>query len=245
MKPLIIANWKMNPKTLSQAIKLAEISDRKNVILCPPFVFLNEIGKKLKKSELGAQNCHWEKEGAFTGEISLKMLKNSGVKYVILGHSERRNYFKETDEIINRKIKAALKEKLKIILCVGSKKTGKIAEKEIKLQIKKSLNEIKKSETKNVIIAYEPVWAISTTKDSVVAVPEKTKEEKVFIKIFLNELFGKKNGRKIKIIYGGSVDGSNIKKFIEKSEMDGVLVGAASLKSKEIKKIIDSCIPRK
>ena len=124
MKSLIIANWKMNPNTLSQAVKLAKISDKKGIILCPPFVFLNEIKNNIKNAELGAQNCFWG-EKTFTGEISPKMLKNLGVEYVILGHSERRNHFKETDELINKKIKKCLREGLKIIFCIGETKQEK------------------------------------------------------------------------------------------------------------------------
>ena len=133
-------NWKMNPLSLKQAIKLAKTSDKKNVVLCPPFVFLSEVKKSIKNAELGAQNSFWENPpiggGAFTGEISPLILKEMGCRYVIIGHSERRKHLRETDEMVNKKIKSALVVGLKPILCVGSKKKDKLAEREIKIQLK-------------------------------------------------------------------------------------------------------------
>lgn len=238
-KTLVVANWKMNPPTLAEAKKLfnlvkkgiknacPERSRRVEVVICPPFVYLPVLKAN------GAQDCFWEERGAFTGEISPLMLKDLGVKYVIIGHSERRRNLNETDEMINKKLKAALKVGLRPILCVSSKKRGETARKEMEVQLKRALVRIKKSEIKNIIITYEPIWAISTTKGSVVATPRNTREGEVFIRKNLTKLFNKNTAKKVKIIYGGSVDSKSIQGFIKDAQMDGVLVGAASLKAKE------------
>lgn len=231
MKLLVVANWKMNPLSLAEARKLFNLENKRTrrfkrveVVICPPFIYLPFLEAK------GAQDCFWKERGAFTGEVSAKMLKNFGVKYVILGHSERRKYLDETDEMVNKKIKAVLEAGLKPILCVSSKKRGEAARKEMKVQMKKDLVGIKKSEIKNIVITYEPIWAISTTKGSIVATPENTKEGAILIRKNLVELFGSVDAQKVKVIYGGSVDSTNIQGFIEKAEMDGVLIGAASLR---------------
>ncbi len=231
MKLLVVANWKMNPLSLAEARKLFNLENKRTrrfkrveVVICPPFIYLPVLKAK------GAQDCFWEEKGAFTGEVSAKMLKDFGVKYVILGHSERRKYLDETDEMVNKKIKAVLEAGLKPILCVSSKKRGEAARKEMKVQMKKDLVGIKNSEIKNIVITYEPIWAISTTKGSIVATPENTKEGAILIRKNLVELFGSVDAQKVKVIYGGSVDSTNIQGFIEKAEMDGVLIGAASLR---------------
>lgn len=242
MKPLIVANWKCNPIGLKEMKKLFDsiskgIKNNKGVevVVCPPFVYLpilracisNRQGGKLA---LGGQDCFWEEKGAFTGEISPTMLKNLGCEYVIIGHSERRKYLKETDEMVNKKLKAAIIAGLKPILCVGSKKRGEEGNKEIKIQLEKALAGIKKSDIKNIIFTFEPIWAISTTKESIVATPENTKEGEIFLRRNLAKLFSKTIAQKAKIIYGGSVDSKNIEGFIKKAKMDGVLIGAASLR---------------
>jgi len=244
-KGLIIANWKMNPATLAKAKQLFNsvtkgIKNIKNVeiVICPPFTFLSNIQHLKSNIQLGAQDCFWEERGAFTGEVSPKMLKDLGVEYVIVGHSERRKYRNETNEMVNKKLKAALSVGLKPILCVGSKKRREKDNKEMKIQLEKALAGIKKSDFKNIIITYEPIWAISTTKGSVVATPENAKKEKIFLRRNLTKLFGKTIAQKVKIIYGGSVDSTNIEGFIEEAQMGGVLIGAASLKPKEFIKAV-------
>ncbi len=237
MRYLIVANWKCNPTTLREAKRLfnSVIMGSKNVrnaevVICPPFVYLSSFKFQASGFKLGAQDCFWKEKGAFTGEVSAKMLKDFGVKYIILGHSERRKYFYETDEIVNKKLKAALEVGLKPILCVSSKKRGEAARKEMEIQMKKDLDGIRRSEIKDVVVTYEPIWAISTTKNSVVATPENTKEGEIFIRESLSKLFSKSIARKTRIIYGGSVDNTNIEGFIKKAKMDGVLIGAASLR---------------
>ncbi len=212
MKPLIIANWKCNPDSLAKAKKLFQsIPKKKEVIICPPSIYF-PFGKKVN---LGSQNC-FLKEGAFTGEISPKMLKKLKINYVILGHSERRQIFGETDELIKEKVKACLKEGLKVVLCIGEKKGQNTIS-----VLKKQLNSFEKGV---FAIAYEPVWAIGTGK---ACSPEKAEKALEFIK----------QKTKTKVLYGGSVDSSNFKDYL-KAGFDGVLVGGASLKIKEFKKMI-------
>jgi triosephosphate isomerase len=224
MKKLIVANWKCNPTTLIEAKELFSIFRKLKAIICPPFIYLN-AGHKIrkKKYELGAQDCHWEQSGAFTGNVSPKMLKNLGCKYVILGHSERRKYFNETDEIINKKIKAALKARLKPILCVGEKKGEKV-EKIVKNQLDKDLKGINKINLKKITIAYEPIWAIGTGN---FCSAEKANKVREFIR----------KQSKNKILYGGSVN-SKIANDYTKIGFNGLLVGGASLKTKEFIRIV-------
>ncbi len=211
MKPLIIANWKANPETEKKAKELfKKIPKKNNVIVCPPACYFH-LGKN---HNLGSQNCFLE-SGAFTGEISPVMLKSLKIKYVILGHSERRQIFKETDELIKEKVKACLKENLKVILCIGEKKG------------ENTLSVLKKQliafEKKVFAIAYEPVWAIGTGN---ACSPLQAKKTLEFIK-----------KTKTNVLYGGSVNGSNFKEYLEIG-FDGVLVGGASLKIEEFKKMI-------
>ncbi len=181
MRKLIIANWKSNPGSSSAAVKLARATDRYGVVIAPPHVFLEHVAKTLKKSELGAQDVYGAKSGPYTGEASLNQLKSLGVKYIILGHSERRKYLKESDELIALKVRAALKAGFKVILCVGEgsavKRRGFKASKKFVLnQLKKDLKGIHNSLFKihnSLIIAYEPVWAISTFKGSKPDTPEE------------------------------------------------------------------------
>lgn len=249
-KILIVANWKMNPVSLAEAKRNFEIIKKgvKNIkqveaVVCVPFVFLPVL-KPSNCLKLGTQDCFWEEKGTYTGEISPKMLKDLGVKYVIVGHSERRKYLGETDEMVNKKLKAVINVGLTPILCVGSKRRGKTARKEMESQIRKALVGVKKSKIKNIVVTYEPIWAISTTKNSIVATPENTREGEAFIRKGLGKLFGKSLAQKVRIIYGGSVDSTNIKGFIKKAKMDGVLIGAASLRPKDfiaaVKKVDES-----
>jgi triosephosphate isomerase len=240
MKIFLIGNWKMNPDTLVKAKKLFDgiekelrknpgIFKKEEIVLCPPFLYLSEIKNLILKSQLkihlGAQNCFFEEMGAFTGEVSSKMLKSLGVKYVILGHSERRKILKETDEMINKKVLAVLKEKLIPILCVGEtekeRKSGKTF-----FVLKNQLNEGLKNVTqiKNIILAYEPVWAIGTKNP---CDPESAKKVLLFLRKFL---------KKIPILYGGSVNSKNAKDYIRVG-FNGLLVGGSSLNAKEFTKI--------
>jgi triosephosphate isomerase len=228
MKPLIIANWKMSPPTIKEAkqlfkgvFKATKKAKNAEVLIAAPFVWW----PFLKKAKLCAQNCFWEEKGPYTGEISPKMIKDLGVEYVIIGHSERRNYFDETDEIINKKLKSALNAGLIPILCVGEKK-GENAEEVINRQLRDDLNGIEncKLGIENLIIAYEPVWAIGTGDFC-----ESCDAEKVLKFI--------KNQYDNQILYGGSVDSKNIKSYIDIG-FNGALVGGASLKIDEFIEII-------
>jgi len=226
MKKIIIANWKCNPLTMSQAkglfndIKKGIKPVKNEVIICPPFSYLYPLlGRGFK---LGAQNCFWEEKGPYTGEISPKMLKDLGVEYVIIGHSERRMHLGETDEMINRKLKAALKSGLKPVLCVGEKK-GENSRKIIESQLSLNLSGIPKKGLRKIIIAYEPIWAIGTGN---FCEPNKAAETLKFIK----------SKAKNMVLYGGSVD-SKIADHYTKNGFDGLLVGGASLNAKEFIKI--------
>lgn len=237
MKPSIIMNWKMNPETLSEAIELSVFSDKKGFILCPPFVFLSSIKEKLKNAELGAQNSFWEKEGAFTGEISSQMLKKIGCKYIIIGHSERRKNLKEDEKDIRNKLESAININMIPIVCIGSKERNEAKElKDIKNQIKKIFSDIKLSNSNKLIVAYEPVWAISTNKKNGSASSGRIEKSVDFISKNLIELIGEKSFNQTKVIYGGSVNSENVSNFLKIKGVSGVLVGAASLNKKEIKK---------
>ena len=248
MKPLIIANWKCNPISLKEAKKLfnslkkgIKNNKKAEIIIFPPFIYLSVFKKPFLNFKLGAQDCFWEEKGAFTGEISPKMLKDLGVSHVIIGHSERRKYLKENYTMVNKKLKVALKNNLKPIFCVGSMKRGKKGNEEIRSQLEKALEGVKRSNIKNIIFTYEPIWAISTTKGSVVATPENTKEGAILIRKTVAQLFGQ--SIKVKVIYGGSVDSTNIKGFIEKAEMDGVLIGAVSLRADDFIRAVKNIDP--
>jgi triosephosphate isomerase len=237
MKPLIIANWKCNPKNIKEAKELLEkviagITDEQ-VIICPPSIFLSALIND--KVLFGAQNC-FSKEGAFTGENSISMLEDLGAKYVILGHSERRNIFKETNEEINSKLIKVLESSLIPILCIGESGEERGGGKTFEVlgeQLDICLNNI--SNPERIILAYEPVWAIGTGK---FAEAIDIKEVKSFIQDFLIKKFNQEVAEKIKIIYGGSVDSNNIHSYITEAQMDGVLVGGASLKADEFLKLI-------
>ena len=215
---LIVANWKCNPNSIAEAKKLFNGVKDTGAIICPPFIYLSVFNYKF----LGAQNCHWEQSGPYTGEISPKMLKDLGCKYVIIGHSERRIYLQETDEMINKKLKAVLKTGLTPILCVGEKK-GEKAEIVVSNQLNKNLKGIAKKDLNKIIIAYEPVWAIGTGN---FCSADKANKIREFIKKKLNN----------KILYGGSVN-SKIAGDYTEIGFDGLLVGNASLDAKEFIKI--------
>ncbi len=235
MKPLIIANWKCNPTTLKEAKQLFNSVKRgiKNirnmeVVICPPFVWLPVLRLQDSSSVIrfGGQNCFWEEKGAFTGEVSPKMLKYLGAEYVIIGHSERRGWQNETDEMINKKIKAAISAKLKPILCFGEtekeRKEGKTFW-VLKNQLKNALGI---QPCHSVILAYEPVWAIGT---GISCLPKDAKRVLAFLR---------KKLKRNRILYGGSVNSQNAKDYIEKAAFNGLLVGGASLNPKEFIQIV-------
>ena len=236
---LIAANWKSNPDTAKTAERLALAEDYEGVIIIPPFQYLERVRSVLKHASLGAQNVFWENGGPFTGEVSPSQLKNLSVSFVIAGHSERRAYLGETDDMINKKIKAALSEGLQVILCVGEpiqiRKDGIRSAKDfITNQIRYDLRGVKRSDAKKVIITYEPIWAISTSQNAEPDIPEEAAEICAYIKNLVNV-----GG----VIYGGSVNAKNAKEFLGRDDIDGALVGGESLKPKEFQKIVSAATP--
>jgi len=246
-KTVIAGNWKMN-NDLAQSEKL--IVELKNllqnekincdVIVCPPFTSLSEASNLLKGSQikLGAQNMHFEENGAFTGEVSASMLKSVGCEYVILGHSERRAIFGESNETINKKIKKALSAGLKPIFCVGElleERENGTTNDVVKKQILKGLAEISADDMKNIIVAYEPVWAIGTGKT---ASPAQAQEVHEFIRDLIEITYSLEVANDLVIQYGGSVKPDNAKELISQKDIDGALVGGACLKADSFMGII-------
>jgi triosephosphate isomerase (TIM) len=239
-RKVIAGNWKMNNDLKETQNLLSKLTsglsmDNLNcdVIVCPPFTSLFEAYTLLKdtKVKLGAQNMYFESSGAFTGEISAVMLKSVGCEFVILGHSERRTIFGETDEYINNKIRKADESGLKPIFCIGElleEREAGITEKIIANQIKYGLKDISAEEMGNMIIAYEPVWAIGTGKT---ASPEQAQEVHKFIRGLINDKYGASVSDKIVIQYGGSVNNKNARELLSQQDIDGALVGGASLKA--------------
>ena len=244
--PFMAGNWKMN-KTTGEAIDLvrglkAAISGVKGVevAVAPPFTALYAVCKELEGSSirLAAQNLYWEEKGAFTGEVSPPMLKEVGCHYVIIGHSERRQFFGETDETVNRRIKAALAQGLKVIFCIGEilkEREGGKTFSVIERQVEDGLKNLSDKEMKNIVIAYEPVWAIGTGKT---ATPGQAEEVHRFIRGKIEKLFSREVSEEIRIQYGGSVTPENIKGLMEQANIDGALVGGASLKAESFSKIV-------
>ena len=245
-KKIIAGNWKMNmlPGDTINFIEqfVPRVKNTENtVILCVPFTDLFYAWHSLEGSNvhLGAQNMHWEEKGAYTGEISGEMLKSVGVEYVIIGHSERRQYFGETDEIVNKKIKSAFENNLKPIVCVGEsleqKEEGK-TEKIITEQTQKALEGLTNEQIVNTIIAYEPIWAIGTGKT---ATSEDANNSIKAIRNKIREIYGEEISQNVMILYGGSVKSTNARELFETSDIDGALVGGASLKADEFAKIVN------
>jgi len=249
-KKVIAGNWKMN-MDLNESISL--ISELKNelkekeincdVVICPPFISLDTAKELTKDSviELGAQNIYFEESGAYTGEISAKMIISVGCKYVILGHSERRTIFHESDDYINRKIVHALKNNLIPIFCVGEtleERENNTTFNVIKRQITVGLIDITKTDFEKVIIAYEPVWAIGTGKT---ASPEQAEEVHKYIRNLIEEIYDAESAAKVIIQYGGSVKPDNAKELLSQPNIDGALVGGACLKADSFLKIIQAC----
>lgn len=245
-KKIIAGNWKMN-KNIVEAKALAEELNKDVgkvthpvVLVCPPFTALTEVSMLLKDSEIqvGGQNMHEADSGAYTGEISAEMLLTSGCTYVILGHSERRALFSETDKLVNAKVIKALASGLKPIVCVGEtldQRDKGTTEKVIEEQITGSLDSLSESDIEKTTIAYEPVWAIGTGK---VATPEQAEEVHLHIRKLLAAKFGDEIAEKITILYGGSVKASNAAGLFEKKNIDGALIGGASLKADEFAAIV-------
>ena len=249
-KPFIAGNWKMYKAPVEAAQFARELTQSLkgisgvDVAVCPPFPALWPVKEALEGSNiaLGAQNMHFAREGAFTGEVSPLMLKDLGVKYVILGHSERRAYFGETDEIINKKIKASLEHGLYPIFCVGEtldEREQGITKAVVEIQVRKGLLEITAEQAEKITVAYEPVWAIGTGKT---ATPEDAEEVCGFIRGVLENIYGKETAEIIRIQYGGSVKPENIKELIAKPNIDGALVGGASLKVESFAAIVQGSI---
>lgn len=245
MRPLIAGNWKENC-TIKEAIALSSgikklaggIKDA-DVVICPPFTALKDVSISLKGTRmmLGAQDVFYEDNGAFTGEISPMMLKELCCEFVIVGHSERREYFMETDMAVNRKIKACLKHGLTPIMCVGEteqeKKEG-ITKKVIEREMTQGLEDISKKDAGKIVIAYEPIWAIGT---GLTATPEQAQEMHAYIRQLLSKMFGE-SAKKVRILYGGSVKPENTKELMKQKDIDGALVGGASLKAESFAEII-------
>ncbi|MFA5320549.1 MAG: triose-phosphate isomerase [Candidatus Omnitrophota bacterium] len=247
-KTIIAGNWKMYKK-IGEAIELANCLKRNlfdldegavEVVICPPFTALSETAEVVFESNIsvGAQDTYWQDEGAFTGEVSPLMLKDAGCKFVIIGHSERRQYFHETDATVNNKLKALLKHGLTPIVCVGE--TLEQREKELTFkvldeQVKNGLAGLSQEEALKIVVAYEPVWAIGTGKT---ATPAQAQEVHKYIRGILNKLFAEAVSSEIRIQYGGSVKPDNIAELMLQPDVDGALVGGASLKVESFVEII-------
>lgn len=245
-KKVIAGNWKMNmlpDATIRFIDELTPLvkSTQSEVILCVPYtdLFYALLTAQNTNIKIGAQNMHWEESGAYTGEVSAQMLKSIGVEYVIIGHSERRQYFNETDETVNKKIKSAFNVGLKPIVCVGEsleeRESGKAVEK-VTNQVKLALEGLTENQVEDVIIAYEPIWAIGTGKT---ATSEDANNMIKQIRQEISKLYGQIVAERVIIQYGGSVKYSNSKELFSTSDIDGALVGGASLKSDEFAKIVN------
>jgi triosephosphate isomerase len=248
-KKIIIGNWKMNPLTLKEAEKLFSIvaknvarTKKTEIVICPPFVYLAELAQiRTSKIKLGAQDAFWGDTGAFTGEVSVDMLYEMGARYVILGHSERRA-LGESNGQVNKKIKGALASGLRPILCVGESERdhnhGYFSL--VKNQLEECLVGVSKSSMAKIVIAYEPIWAISSTPERRDATSDDSREMVIFIRKILSDRFGREaNGTRI--LYGGSVNEKDAEDFLENGGVDGLLAGRASLNAKKFTEIIKIC----
>jgi triosephosphate isomerase len=237
-KPFIAGNWKMHktvPEALEMVQKLHEVSselmEKVQFVVIPPFTALSEVGRVLEGSSVqsGAQNMYWEKEGAFTGEVAAPMLKDVGCTFVVIGHSERRQYFGETNETVNKKIKAALSHDLVPIMCIGEtqdeRESGNTMAK-INSQITKGLEGLDAEQVHRIVIAYEPIWAIGT---GLTATPDQAQEVHAFIRSDLEEINGNDTASCAIILYGGSVKPENTYSLLKEKDINGALVGGASL----------------
>ena len=236
-KKVIAANWKLN-KTLREAVDFVTQLKRENfgddhpeIIVCPVFTALAEVSELTMESPIGigGQDLYWEEKGAFTGEVSGALLKDAGCEYVIIGHSERRQFFHETDETVNQKFKSAISSELKSIICCGEKleerESGKTLE-VINRQIRGAFEEIKAEDAQKTLIAYEPVWAIGTGQ---VATPQQAEEAHHYIRGLIKTLYSDEVAEAVPILYGGSVKPENAEEILKQTNVDGALVGGASL----------------
>lgn len=244
--PIIAGNWKMN-KTISESIELIEeiksydLNDKVEAVIAVPYTSLSEAKKAVEGTniKLSAQNMHWEDNGAYTGEISPLMLKEIRVDYCILGHSERRQYFNEKDEMVNKKAKTALKYNIKPIICVGEtleQREADKAEEVVKEQVLKALEDIAGEDIADIVIAYEPIWAIGTGKT---ASSDDANNMLRFIRETVADKFNKEAGKAIRLQYGGSVKPDTIKELMEKEDVDGALIGGASLVAEDFEKLVN------
>ncbi len=245
-KPIIVGNWKMNKTTKKATLFIEELKKQLanytgvEVVVCPPFTALNKVAEVLEGSKIsmGAQNMYPEPAGAYTGEVSPLMLLEVGCDYVIIGHSERRTLLNETDEIINKKLKVASTYRLKPILCLGEnikeRDAGKTQE-IVHNQLIKGLADLSKDDVSKMVIAYEPIWAIGTGRT---ATPEDANAIHKFIRQTLNDIYDQNLASKIRIQYGGSVRPDNIDELMVQSDIDGVLVGGASLDIRSFVRIV-------
>ena len=250
-RPIIAGNWKMN-KTVPEAIafarelrgQIAVIRDKVEVVVAPPFVDLQPVAKVLEDSNIGlaAQNCYWAESGAFTGEVSAPMVKSAGCEYVILGHSERRQLFGETDEMVNKKIRAVIGAGMKPILCVGETLAEREARQTLDVvsrQLRGGLQGVTAAEAAEAVIAYEPVWAIGTGRN---ATSEQAQEVHAHLREQLTVLFGRPIADRIRIQYGGSVKPDNAAELLRQPDVDGALVGGACLKAADFTAIVKACV---
>lgn len=242
--PLVAGNWKMyktpseTKEFMNHFLKLLKGNEKAEILICPPYTSLYVVNdlRQNTKIKLGAQDVHWEEEGAFTGKISTNMLVASGCEYVIIGHSEQRTYFYETDETVNKKIRKSLEKGLIPIVCVGETLTQRDANQHkevVKNQIINGFKDI--SDIKNTVIAYEPVWAIGTGRN---ATPHQAQEMQYYIREIISELYGKNKAEEIRILYGGSLKPENAKEIFSQPDIDGGLVGGASLKPDSFYQIV-------
>ena len=244
-RPIIAGNWKMN-KTPAEAAELVKalvplVADAEaEVVVCPPFVCLEAVRKVIEGTniKLGAQNVHFEKSGAFTGEISADMLLAMGVEYVIIGHSERRQYFGETVCTVNKRARAALAAGLKPIICVGeslAERENGITDELVGMQTKLALKEIDAAQLEQLVIAYEPIWAIGTGKT---ATAQEANATIGAIRKAIAQVYGEDAAQKVRIQYGGSMNPKNASELMAQSEIDGGLIGGASLKAEDFSKVV-------
>lgn len=244
----VAGNWKMNTDLVtarSLAREVVEaVSDPKDVkvVVCPPYVSLRDVSEVLRNTpvDLGAQNVHQEESGAYTGEVSASMLRSVGCRYVIIGHSERRQYFRESDSAVNNKIKQAQTHDLRPIVCVGEtlqeRKAGR-AQEVVRTQVNGALEGVTVKDSDHLIIAYEPVWAIGTGET---ASPEQAQEMHALIRELLVETYDESIGNEIEILYGGSVKPHNAAELFEKDDVDGGLIGGASLTAEDFSAIVEA-----
>ncbi|MGM0396600.1 MAG: triose-phosphate isomerase [Bacillota bacterium] len=245
-KPIIAGNWKMN-KTISEAEQLIkeivkeEINQSVETVLCVPYLAIERAKEMTKETDIkvGAQNMHWEESGAFTGEISPTMLKELNVDYVIIGHSERRQYYNETDETVNKKVHSALGHGINPIICVGEtleQREENIHMSIVAKQVKSAFEGINKEDAIKTVVAYEPIWAIGTGKT---ASSEQADEMCALVRSTLKELYEEETSEAIRVQYGGSVKPDNVSELMSMDNIDGALVGGASLKSSDFLKLVN------